>query len=70
VATGGSLDVPVADAYGDHDIFGSAVGTVRARFPAAQQITFTGCGHMPWLPVPDQFEPPVRAFFAQPGQRR
>jgi pimeloyl-ACP methyl ester carboxylesterase len=55
--------VPVAVAYGDHDIFGEGSELVRKRFPAARQITFSQSGHIPCLQAPEQFEEVLVSFY-------
>ena len=61
---------PTLVAYGEHDIFGASTGIVLDRFPSAEHVLFEGCGHVPWLEVPDAFSDVARTFYGVAGSAR
>jgi pimeloyl-ACP methyl ester carboxylesterase len=61
--------VPVLVVYGADDVYGPSVDAVRRRLPDARHEVLDGCGHLPWLQVPDRFSALVDDFYDQVTHR-
>ena len=60
------LDAPVLVARGEHDPFLSEeeAHTMAASAQNGTACTFKGCGHLPSLELPDEFDRALRDFLA------
>ena len=65
----GSDRLPVLSLYGDGDIYGPSVEHVTTRFPTGQHIVLPGCGHLPWLQAPQDFQHSITQFYDVAIQR-
>jgi proline iminopeptidase len=55
--------LPVLSLYGDSDIYGRSTEHLTTRFPTGQNIVLPGCGHLPWLQAPEDFQQSITQFY-------
>ena len=65
----GSDGLPVLSVYGDSDIYGPSAEHLTTRFPTGQHIVLPGCGHLPWLQAPQDFQDSITQFYDVAIQR-